>query len=351
MRIDKAIENIQAAIDRHQDEWLKANGYEPEPHVRKPRAESQAKSAKKIPSASLPANRFLGSSTDEKGSEVEVVEVIKQTDQHHSWLYNEVLKAINDAIGNRKNAKVVAVFIPVVQNGSEFKDLPVNEAITLSEVSEEDITPEISAAILEQEPEESESQTEQEEPELQLEPEEQSEQEELEAEETSEEEILLPSPEEESGEPEAMPDAIEEIMIDSPVEDIEESEEPAEIEEPATDEEPTAEDDLLENVMLEPHEEEEIAEIFGDMEEKLDEQLQETEEIPETLTEPESESEPVVLEELEEFPEDENFDDGEKLNFDEIPFSSDLPDLSEMPELDDDEVFEETDPEEKDPEA
>ncbi len=62
MRIHKAIENIQAAIDRHQDEWLKENGYEPEEHVRKRTAEPKppVKTPKPQQTGQFLANRFLG---------------------------------------------------------------------------------------------------------------------------------------------------------------------------------------------------------------------------------------------------------------------------------------------------
>ena len=174
MRIHKAIENIQAAIDRHQDEWLKDNGYEPEEHVRRKVAEpAPVKKPKpserpRQPKQQFAANRFLGETPaapspepeqeleqELEAEQVEVVSVIKnQKDEKQSWLYNEVLKAINDAAENNKGTKIIAVLIPVVQNGEEFKNLPVEESVTLSPVIEDDVNLDAMPLVLSEEPEE-----------------------------------------------------------------------------------------------------------------------------------------------------------------------------------------------------
>ncbi|MBR0251740.1 MAG: hypothetical protein IJQ57_00160, partial [Synergistaceae bacterium] len=63
------------------------------------------------------------------------------------------VKAINDAADD-KNIKVVAVFVPVIQNSKEFEDLPVDRIVNLPPVSEDEIS--ISAEELEQTQETSE---------------------------------------------------------------------------------------------------------------------------------------------------------------------------------------------------
>ncbi|MBQ3454907.1 MAG: hypothetical protein IJG36_00590, partial [Synergistaceae bacterium] len=45
------------------------------------------------------------------------------------------MKAINDAAKGSK-AKIIAVFIPVVQNGKEFEDLPADVTLTTSTIDE-----------------------------------------------------------------------------------------------------------------------------------------------------------------------------------------------------------------------
>ncbi len=42
------------------------------------------------------------------------------------------MKAINDAAAKNKNSRIIAVFVPVLQNSKEFEDLPVDETITIS---------------------------------------------------------------------------------------------------------------------------------------------------------------------------------------------------------------------------
>ena len=182
MRIDKALENIRAVMEDQEIKWLGENGYDPVPHKAEPRLPS---APKKALSGHFAPNRFLGTAPtnpqdfDEPEevlesaeheeheeilesaeheeheeileSEPEILEVIKPKDgTKHSWLYNEVVKAIRDAAGDCKNTKVIAVFIPVVQNGKEFEDLPVNETVELPPVDEEALKLEELPAIAEE---------------------------------------------------------------------------------------------------------------------------------------------------------------------------------------------------------
>ena len=165
MKLTKGLENIHSIIDRHEAEWRKEQG-EPveelnaitlEETVRRRLADNNKNSKGRFS-----ADRFLGASpktktpkTEIKEPEqnneidetsenfeggVEVVSVIKQDEnKNHSWLYNEVVKAVNNAAGTDKNVKVVAVFVPVVQNGKEFEDLPVDNVVTTQPVNEEEI--------------------------------------------------------------------------------------------------------------------------------------------------------------------------------------------------------------------
>ena len=171
MRIFKGLENIHSVIDRHETEWRRENG---EPELRTPDkiAESvrqrlavqpdsksgrfdesrflggSRKPAKKpehaeeitheieSESAKFSADRFLGGNTEpEITNEPEAVEIIKDKNGRHSWLYNEVMKAINDA-SKGTSAKIIAVFVPVVHGAKEFEDLPADETITVSPVDE-----------------------------------------------------------------------------------------------------------------------------------------------------------------------------------------------------------------------
>ena len=117
------------------------------------------------PEGRFSPDRFLGASQKSKNDnsdgdekKVEIVSVIKSQDNNkqHSWLYNEVVKAINDAADD-KNIKVVAVFVPVIQNSKEFEDLPVDRIVNLPPVSEDEIS--ISAEELEQAQEPEQEQT------------------------------------------------------------------------------------------------------------------------------------------------------------------------------------------------
>ena len=96
----------------------------------------------------LDADRFLNKAKKEadpeelgnesNDPEVEIVEVIKQEGVQHSWLYNEVEKAVKAAVaGDKKHTKVIAIFVPVIQNAKEFEELPADDSVTLPPVEEE----------------------------------------------------------------------------------------------------------------------------------------------------------------------------------------------------------------------
>lgn len=150
MRIsERALENIRAVIEQQETEWLKDNGFDPVPHRPEPRI-----LRRKTKEGNFSADRFLGNTSpaeepkqefspapapQEHDNSPEAVEIIPQKDGRHSWLYNEVMKAIRDAAGDGTNTKVIAVFVPVVQNGREFEDLPVSAKVELSPVNEENV--------------------------------------------------------------------------------------------------------------------------------------------------------------------------------------------------------------------
>ena len=165
MNIDD-IKKLHAVIDRREAEWREEQS---EPDV------GSATRAKKKSGFGIAAgkrfsaDRFLGKSSEpsesekeipeppeeiinenknknksenenSEGGKAEIISVIKQNEnKHHSWLYNEVLKAINDAAEDNKNTKVIAIFIPVVQSGKEFEDLPIDLSVTLPPISENEI--------------------------------------------------------------------------------------------------------------------------------------------------------------------------------------------------------------------
>lgn len=138
MRIFKGLENIHAVIDSHDNEWRKEQG-EPEITPFVPVRERVEKIERKGKGGRDP-NRFLGEGSQKKNSEpnLEIVEPIKQEGTQHSWLYNEIRKAVEDAVGNSgRKTKVVAIIVPVIQNGKEFENMSVDEKITLPPVPEE----------------------------------------------------------------------------------------------------------------------------------------------------------------------------------------------------------------------
>lgn len=150
MRISKGLENIHSVIDRHEAEWRKEQGEISEVDEALSLEESVRRrlTAPSNPEGRFSPDRFLGASQKSKNDnsdgdekKVEIVSVIKSQDNNkqHSWLYNEVVKAINDAADD-KNIKVVAVFVPVIQNSKEFEDLPVDRIVNLPPVSEDEIS-------------------------------------------------------------------------------------------------------------------------------------------------------------------------------------------------------------------
>ncbi len=276
--IERALENIRSVIEQQETEWLEDNGYEPIPHKPEPK---RAPEQHKPLSGKFSAGRFLGTASPKpeplespepeesagpEATEPEIVHVLPQKDNHHSWLYNEVVKAIHDAAGDAKNTKIIAVFIPVVQNGHEFEDLPVSASVELSPVSEEDVRVE-ELVDLHEEPEQS-AEPEPEEPEI------------LGIEQVYEPPEVPVAPEPELEEPEQA-EHVDEIVP-----------EPEEVPDP------------------------ELAEAFSTMEEKLDEHIAEQaaslEEEQEDLTPPEASEPDEVLEPIdltEDAPEIENIDE------------------------------------------
>ena len=175
MRCDfsKALENIRKAMHEQDEDFRREEGLgpkrpKPQPKIPslKPETDtSQGKSDGKLPpdrplttSINLKADRFLKTSINQEhthepetlsttqnpgsphvqNNAPEIVEVIPQKDSRHSWLYNEVAKAVQNASDGNPNTKVVAVFVPVVQSGHEFEDMPVHETVELPPVHEDD---------------------------------------------------------------------------------------------------------------------------------------------------------------------------------------------------------------------
>ncbi|MBR1486025.1 MAG: hypothetical protein IJ597_02070, partial [Synergistaceae bacterium] len=173
MRIFKGLENIHAVIDRHDNEWRREQGEEevtpftPDEKIRKA-WEKVTKKGK----GDLDEKRFLNKGKKAKETEpeedlpeqdtppeVEIVEAIKQEGVQHSWLYNEVEKAVRAAVADdRRHTKVIAIFVPVIQSSKEFEELPVDESTTLppveEEIPEEDSTMPFEIDVEENEPDE-----------------------------------------------------------------------------------------------------------------------------------------------------------------------------------------------------
>ena len=226
MRIFRGLENIHSVIDRHEAEWRREQGEEPE----RPESVSLEEAVRRriaarqdSGSGRFSADRFLGVKHDSTKHEPEpkavipeseptpefdattenvpeasttpepeieavipesestpefdaitenvpeiaetpepepeiapeldaipdVIEVIPPKEGRHSWLYNEVLKAVNDAAKDRKNTKIISVFVPVVQDGGEFEDLPADGVMTLAPVNENATKPEPVAEAVE----------------------------------------------------------------------------------------------------------------------------------------------------------------------------------------------------------
>ncbi|MBR2207984.1 MAG: hypothetical protein IJ859_04150 [Synergistaceae bacterium] len=150
MRIFKGLENIHAVIDRHDNEWRREQG-EPEIPEYTPNEAARRRWEKTLRDGDggLESGRFkkgLSKKTNKdpkegnesNSPEVEIVEVIKQEGVQHSWLYNEVEKAVKAAVaGDKKHTKVIAIFVPVIQNAKEFEELPADDSVTLPPVEEE----------------------------------------------------------------------------------------------------------------------------------------------------------------------------------------------------------------------
>lgn len=351
MRIFRGLENIHSVIERHEAEWRREQGEEPSEHPDRISLEEAVRrrltAQPDAGSGRFSADRFLNGKSEPKHKpepepehqleiteaaipetepQVEAVEVIKSNDGRHSWLYNEVMKAINDAAKDRKNTKIIAVFIPVIQNGKEFQDLPADETVTLSSVSEED-----SNVIAVPEPENEPEITEAEEPEAAPEVPEAAEISEI---------SELPDLQEDEPEHEELPD-LPDIAEVPETQDEQEQEQ----------EVPLSEDF---NLLPEPQEtpDPELAEAFREMEEKLDESIQEAHEQEQEQEIITSEiGEPEELQE--ELPAIDDVDvetDGEAMNFKDIedvnesePAEVIEPEITLPDELDDDEVFDGSD--------
>lgn len=144
MRIFRGLENIQAAIDRHESEWRKEQGEElTERHPRISLEEAVRRRIAEQPvtegSGKFSADRFLGGNTKpvkhepeaERIPEPEAVSIEPEKPEssvRHSWLYNEVMKAVNHASAGKNDAKIIAVFIPVAQEGAEAREIPNDDA-------------------------------------------------------------------------------------------------------------------------------------------------------------------------------------------------------------------------------
>ncbi len=354
MRIFRGLENIHSVIERHEAEWRREQGEEPSERPDRISLEEAVRrrltAQPDAGSGRFSADRFLNGKSEPKPEpqleiteaaipetepQVEAVEVIKSNDGRHSWLYNEVMKAINDAAKDRKNTKIIAVFIPVIQNGKEFQDLPADETVTLSSVSEED-----SNVIAVPEPEN--------EPEI------------MEAEELEEPEAVPEVPE--AAEISEISDLQEEKMTEPEHEDLPDLPDIAEVPETHDEQEQEQEVPLSEdfNLLPEPQEtpDPELAEAFREMEEKLDESIQEAHEHEQEQEQEIITSEIGEPEELqEELPaiddvdvEDDVETDGEAMNFKDIedvnesePAEVIEPEITLPDELDDDEVFDGSD--------
>ena len=352
--LSKALENIRKAMRDQDSEFRREEGLGPkksEPHPKIPslKPEPEPQLSQEDSGGNLAPDRFLNTSIAQEPAPApempsepqpqdtpqaqdtapEFVEVIPQKDSRHSWLYNEVAKAVQNASDGSPNTKVVAVFVPVVQNGQEFEDLPVHTSVELPPVNEEDFKIEDEIDIQddpdgnEQEPDE---------PEVLV----------VAVPDTTELEVQLDSePEpmelEEAASTDSEPQEPEEHDISE--DDTMQPEEPAITEpEPDIPEELSAEPEQAEHLSeLIPesieHPDPELAEAFSTMEEKLDESIAAENEQPE----PEETAE--ISEEVSELPdvdmsefditEDEDFSEGEKIPFTEITPADDgaaLPD-------------------------
>ena len=304
---NRGVENLKYLMAKHEAEWRIENGEE---GVKIPTLENFTSAPIKRPRKSesnLPENRFLSNAEPK----VESVQVLENSGKHHSWLYNEVMKAINDAAAKNKNSRIIAIFVPVLQETGEFKDLPVDDVITINKPDnaqdsgitegESDNIVDITSVLPEPEPEPAESLEE-------LAP----------VEEIQEAAEESPEPEE-SSEPEA--EKIDEIVPDEPSEDLNAIESPVdegqdlevvqleEIQEPSEEEEspePESPEELAPVEEIQEPADEKVPELNTEALEALKpvEEIQEVEEEspePEEISpaveesEPESEPEPELI--------------------------------------------------------
>ena len=318
----KALENIRKAMRDQDEEFRREEGLAPK-QPKLPDLNPKPQPSQEISAGELDPNRFLNKSIGQEpvheptpqiqsqtqDTAPEIVEVLPQKDSRHSWLYNEVAKAIHNASGNNQNIKVVAVFVPVVQSGHEFEDMPVHETVNLPPVNEDDfrIKDEIDfqedPVTTDELPHDSEVQ------ELLAEETSQPEAQELLAEETSQpeaQELLT----EETSQPE-----VQELFSEEPTQPEEQelfSEEPTQPEE-------QEQQDLPEELAAEPeqadhlgelipesmdHPDPELAEAFNTMEEILDEHIAAAnEELPE-LELPDELEDDEIIDDIDESSED-----------------------------------------------
>ena len=306
----KALENIRRAIQDQDSEFRREEGLEP----RKPKPAPKMPSLKPEPApqtshedsgGKFAADRFLNTSIGQESAHThpapEIVEVIPQKDSRHSWLYNEVAKAVQNASDGSPNTKVVAVFVPVVQSGHELENLPVHETVELPPVHEEDLRIEDEIDIQddpvtsEQEPQEPETQEpedadmtpqapqeEQQEPEIFAdEPQEQEEQvQEEQVQEEPQVQEVLDQEDSAFSEPEQNTEQHEPEELDSPALESLEPEQELEQAEPESPEalsEKPEQAEHLDELLPESieHPDPELAEAYNTMEEKFDESIAE----------------------------------------------------------------------------
>ena len=149
MRIFRGLENIQSVIDRHEAEWRRDNGEEPEYRSPRYRASLEENVRRRLTaqpdegSGRFAADRFLSGKSEpvklkkppmpepEPATEPDPINVESESSPadtaRHSWLYNEVMKAVNEASAGRKDTKIVAVFVPVIQSEGEARDIPARD--------------------------------------------------------------------------------------------------------------------------------------------------------------------------------------------------------------------------------
>ena len=328
----KALENIRKAMRDQDEEFRREEGLEPkqskpEPKIPSLKPEPQSQPSQQESGGNLSPDRFLNTSIGQKpehapesqDTKPEIVEVIPQKDSRHSWLYNEVAKAVQNASGDNPNTKVVAVFVPVVQSGHEFEDLPVHETVELPPVNEEDfrIEEEIDInevpAAFEQELDESQDSHDLEEPASdEQEPTEQEEPAITEQESTEQEELIIV---------EQVPLEQEELVITE--------QEPQELEEPAITEQESTEQEEPVLTEQEPQELEE-----SNLPEELSEEPQQAEHLDELLPESIDNPDPELAE---------AFSTMEEKLGESIAANETLPELELPDELDDDEIIDDID--------